>query len=46
MAMYHIHQELLVANKVNGRIYVNLEEGKEKENMFFALHWLENGVYI
>lgn len=32
MAMYQIHQEPLVANKVSGRIYINLEEHKEKEN--------------
>lgn len=32
MAMYYIHQEPLVANKVNGRICINLEEHKEKEN--------------
>lgn len=32
MAMYYIHQEPLAANKINGRICINLEECKEKEN--------------
>lgn len=32
MATHYIHQEPLVAKKVNGRICVNLEEHKEKEN--------------
>lgn len=32
MAVYDIHKEPLVANKVNGRIFISLQEHNRKEN--------------